>query len=73
MIRIPTTEVRVGDHIRTYTTEGIVTEYRRGYPNGHMTVMASYGPVRVSWRPAGSVELLSDLNGRLPIESFGRW
>lgn len=73
MIRIPTAEVQVGDVVRTETTEGTVIEYRHTFDGSRMTVMASFGPVRVSMRNAGSVELLSDLKGRLPIKSFGRW
>lgn len=74
MIRISTTDIRVGDKVRTSTTEGTVTEYRFSHTRPYMTVMASWGPTRVHMTAAGSVELLSALGkGRKACESFGRW
>lgn len=74
MIRISTTKVRVGDHIRTYATEGIVTKVPANHGiSFRVEVLTSRGTTVVPMRSAGTVELLSDLNGRIPAESFGRW
>ena len=75
MIRISTTQIAVGDTIRpTMGRKGIVTSIVEGYKgNLRVVVDTVYGPENHSMRAAGTVELLSDLNGRIPAKSFGRW
>jgi hypothetical protein len=71
MIRISTTAVVVGDHIRTSSgADGIVTWTPRNR-EGRFWVEVDYIPI--SMRDCGTVELVSDLNGREPALSFGRW
>lgn len=69
MIRISTTQVRVGDHIRTYDYEGIVVK-RSDYG---VSIRTPFGTMDKRWNDAGSVILLSDLKGRTPAASYGRW
>jgi len=72
MIRIATTAIRVGDRVRTNTCEGTVKFYRGGV-RPSMVVLTEDTETFVNMTNAGSVELLSDLNGRTPCEPFGRW
>lgn len=75
MIRIGTTDIQVGDHIITSAVgEGTVTAWRgKGLSRFMVHMDTANGPVRTEMRDCGSVELLSDLNGRTPCKSFGRW
>ena len=71
MIRIATTALAVGDHIRTSNgTEGIVTWMPKNR-EGRFWVEIDLMPEHI--RDCGYVELLSDLNGREAAKSFGRW
>ena len=70
MIRISTTALAVGDRIRSYDFDGTVTWMPKNRED-RFWVEVDGIPHRV--RDCGSVELLSDLNGRIPVESFGRW
>lgn len=74
MIKIQTTDVRIGDYLRTIDGEGIVTKAK---PNEHIrfavTIQTQDGVIVRHMSPWGSVELVSDLDGRMPVESFGRW
>ena len=75
MIRISTTDIRVGDHVRTYDAEGIVINYHRG-PRPSMTLRLPFDGVTTTYchmTEAGSVELLSELGNRVACKSFGRW
>ena len=69
MIRISTQQVTKGDVIRTSTHEGTVLV---ATPHS-VTMDTASGVIRKAWTPAGSVEILSSLNGRTPAASFGRW
>lgn len=74
MIRIATTDIRVGDRVRlSVATEGVVSKYRRGYSRPYMEITNEHGTHRCHMTSAGSVELLSDLDGREACKSFGRW
>lgn len=71
MIRISTTALAVGDVIRTSNgTEGTVTWMPKNR-DGRFWVEIDFFPEHM--RDCGTVELLSDLNGRIAAESFGRW
>jgi hypothetical protein len=73
MIRISTTDIRVGDNVRTYNGQGTVIKYRAGI-RPSMTLATPNGSETYCYMTAaGSVELLSDLGDRTPCESFGRW
>lgn len=71
MIRISTTALVVGDHVRTSSgRDGIVTWMPRNR-EGRFWVEIDNIPTHV--RDCGTVELVSDLMGREPAQSFGRW
>lgn len=69
MIRISITQVTKGDVIRTSKTEGEAVRVSRSFA----IIRTPEGDVVNHWSPAGTVEILSPLNGRTPAESFGRW
>lgn len=69
MTRISTQKVTQGDVIRTSTHEGTVLKATRS----SVTMTTDSGIIRKRWNAAGTVQLLSDLHGRVPAESFGRW
>lgn len=74
MIRISTTQIRVGDRVRlSVATEGTVIEYRPSINRPFMVISNENGNHRCHMTSAGSVELLSDLDGREPCKPFGRW
>jgi hypothetical protein len=74
MIRIATTDIRKGDLVRTYSSEGIVTSYRWSEVTPSMIVTNDQGvETHHSMKACGTVELLSDLHGRIPAAPFGRW
>jgi preprotein translocase subunit YajC len=71
MIRISTTALVVGDHVFTSGgMEGFVT-WMPKHRQGRFWIEVDGTPISV--RDCGTVELLSDLNGRIEAESFGRW
>lgn len=71
MIRISTTALVVGDHVRTSNgTEGIVTWMPKNRDD-RFWVEIDFIPESV--RACGTVELLSDLGDREAAKSFGRW
>jgi hypothetical protein len=70
MIRIATTDLRVGDVIRASNYTGTVTSVPRHFFS-RFSVGVDHNIRHMT--SAGSVELLSDLGDRTPLESFGRW
>ena len=74
MIRISTTQIRLGDEIRTYDAQGTVVKMYRGMGRGYVEMRIPTGEVvRSTTTDAGSVELLSSLKGRTPAAPYGRW
>jgi hypothetical protein len=70
MIRISTTALALGDVIRATGYEGTVTSVPRHF---FTRFSVEVDGVRRFMTDAGTVELLSDLDGREPAKSFGRW